>query len=74
MIKFEHDGFQISCQRACRKRYDGANILRWNFEVEPFVVRWIIQMEENTSKLGVVGDQCHFEILLEREGVIVDSC
>jgi hypothetical protein len=31
-------------------------------------------MEEDTSELGVVKDQCHFEVLLEREGVIVNPC
>jgi hypothetical protein len=39
MIKFGHDGLQISYQRACEKGYDGANTLRWNLEVEPFVVQ-----------------------------------
>jgi hypothetical protein len=34
--------------------YDGEDVLRWNFEVEPFVAWWIIQIEENTHKLGVV--------------------
>jgi hypothetical protein len=36
MIKFEHDGFQISHQKACWKKYDGANISRWNLEIKPF--------------------------------------
>jgi hypothetical protein len=31
-------------------------------------------MEENTSKLGVVEDQCHLEGLLEMESVIIDLC
>jgi hypothetical protein len=35
MIKFEHNGPQISYQRAW---YDGVNVLIWNLEVEPFVV------------------------------------
>jgi hypothetical protein len=38
MIKFEHDGIHISHQIACWEGYDGANILGWNLEVEPFVV------------------------------------
>jgi hypothetical protein len=37
MIKFEHDGFEIFCQKVCWKQYDGANASRWNLEVEPFV-------------------------------------
>jgi hypothetical protein len=43
MIKFEYDGPLISHQKACWKRYDGANVLRWNFE-----------MKENTYELKVV--------------------
>jgi hypothetical protein len=35
--KFEHNGPQISFHRTCWKTYDGANIPRWNLEVEPFV-------------------------------------
>jgi hypothetical protein len=34
--------------------YDGVNVLRWNFEVKPFVARWIIQTKENTHKLGAI--------------------
>jgi len=37
MIKFGHDGFQISRRKACWKRYDGADALRRNLEIEPFV-------------------------------------
>jgi hypothetical protein len=37
MIKFGHDGLQISYWRACYKRYDGVNTPRWNFEVESFI-------------------------------------
>jgi hypothetical protein len=37
MIRFEHNGSQISCQKACWKGYDGAETPRWNFEIEPFV-------------------------------------
>jgi hypothetical protein len=39
MIKFEHNRFQITCQKACWKGYDGANAPRWNLEVEPFVAQ-----------------------------------
>jgi hypothetical protein len=39
MIKFGHNGPQISCHRACWRGYDGANASRWNLEVEPFIVR-----------------------------------
>jgi hypothetical protein len=33
MIEFKHNGFQMSCQK-----YDGVDVPRWNFEIEPFVV------------------------------------
>jgi hypothetical protein len=39
MIKFRHDGLQISYRKACWKQYDGANALRWNPEIEPFVAQ-----------------------------------
>jgi hypothetical protein len=38
MIKFGHEGLQIFYQKTCWKRYDGANVSRWNLEVKPFVV------------------------------------
>ncbi len=50
MIKFGHDGPQMSCQRACWKGYDGVDHL----EVEPFVVQWIVLMEEDMHELRVV--------------------
>jgi hypothetical protein len=37
MIKFGHDGPQISHWKTCWKRYDGEDTPKWNFEVEPFV-------------------------------------
>jgi hypothetical protein len=37
MIKFGHDGLRISCKKTCWKGYDGVDVLKWNFEVEPFV-------------------------------------
>jgi hypothetical protein len=37
MIKFGHNGLQISYQKACWKGYDGVDALKCNFEVEPFV-------------------------------------
>jgi hypothetical protein len=37
MIKFGHDGLQIFHRRTYLKMYDGEDVLRWNFEVEPFV-------------------------------------
>jgi hypothetical protein len=46
MIKFEHDGPQVSCRKTCYKRYDGANTPRWNLETKPFIVQWVIQKEE----------------------------
>jgi len=39
MIKFEHNGLQISCQKACYRGYDDANVPKWNLEGEPFVVQ-----------------------------------
>jgi hypothetical protein len=30
---------QISYHKACWKGYDGVDVLKWNFEVEPFVVQ-----------------------------------
>jgi hypothetical protein len=56
MIKFRHDGPQMSCWKAYWKRYDDANASRWNLEVEPFVARRVIQMEEDTHGLGVIKD------------------
>jgi len=38
MVKFGHDGFQVSYQRACWARHYGVNVSRWNLEVEPFVL------------------------------------
>jgi hypothetical protein len=46
----------MSCQKACWKRYDGVDALKWSLEIEPFVARQVVQMEENTHKLGVVED------------------
>jgi hypothetical protein len=44
-------------QRTCWKGYDGANILRWNLEVEPFVVWWVVHTKEDMCKLRTEGDQ-----------------
>jgi len=57
MIRFEHDGFQISCQRACWKRIDGVNTPGWNLEIKPFVARWIVQRENDTHMLGAIADR-----------------
>jgi hypothetical protein len=56
MINFKHNELQMSRQKACWKRYDGVDALKWSFEIEPFVARQVVQMEENTHKLGVVED------------------
>jgi hypothetical protein len=56
IIKFGHDGPQMSYQRACWKGYNGENVPRWNLEVESFVARWVVQMEEDMHGLGVVED------------------
>jgi hypothetical protein len=37
MIKFGHDGLQMSYWKTCWKGYDGVDVLRWNLEVEPIV-------------------------------------
>jgi hypothetical protein len=37
MIKFKHNGPHMSYSKACWKWYDGADVLRWNLEVEPFI-------------------------------------
>jgi hypothetical protein len=55
-INFKHNGPQMSHRRACWRGYDGANALRWNLKVEPFVVRQVVQIKENMYKLGVVED------------------
>jgi hypothetical protein len=36
------------------ERVWGANTPRWNLEIELFVARWVVQMEEDTHRLGVV--------------------
>jgi len=56
MIKFRHDGPQMSHRKTCYKGYDGEDTPRWNLEVEPFFVQWIVQMEEDTHKLRMVKD------------------
>jgi len=53
MVKFGHDGPQVYCQKTWWAGHDGVNISRWNLEVEPFVVWWIIQKQKNTHMLGV---------------------
>jgi hypothetical protein len=49
-------GFKISCWRACYKRYDGANALKYNLEYEPFVIQRVVQKEGNTFVLGAIED------------------
>ncbi len=55
----KHDKIQtwwasnVSLKTMLEKGYDGADVPKWNLEVEPFVTRWIIQIEEkNTHGLG----------------------
>jgi hypothetical protein len=38
MIKFKHNRLKIFHEKACWKRYDGANVPRWNLAIEPFVI------------------------------------
>jgi len=33
MIKFEHDGLQVFRQSTCYRRYDGANVSKWNLKM-----------------------------------------
>jgi hypothetical protein len=33
----EHNGFQISCWKTCWKGSNGADALKWNLEIKPFV-------------------------------------
>ncbi len=42
------------CQKTCWKGYDGVDALKWSLEIEQFVAQQVVQMEENTHKLGVV--------------------
>jgi hypothetical protein len=55
--------------------YDGADTLKWNLEVEPFVVRWVVQMKEDMCELKVIGDhispwgvirkrKCYYQFML----------
>jgi hypothetical protein len=43
-------------QKTCWKGYDGVDAPKWNLQIEPFIVWWIVQMEENMHMLGVVED------------------
>ncbi len=36
--------------------YDGANTPKWNLEVEPLVVWWVVQMKEDFCELKAVGE------------------
>ncbi len=42
------------CRKTCWKGHDGANVSKWNLEVEPFDAQWIVQKEEDMCMLGVV--------------------
>ncbi len=66
MIRFEHNGSQISCQKACWKGYDGAETPRWNFEIEPFVAHWVVQKEEDTCMLVAVENHKPFWGVVEK--------
>ncbi len=57
VINFKHNGPHLSCQKTYCRGYDGAYVLKWNLEVEPFVARWVVQKEEDMCKLGVVEDR-----------------
>jgi len=48
--------------------------LKRNLEVEPFVARWVVQMEEKIHELGMVENTYCLEVLLEKKCVVVDLC
>jgi hypothetical protein len=52
--------------------YDGVNAPRWNLGVKPFVVWWVVEKEEDTRMWGGRRSHC-LEVLLEREGIVVES-
>ncbi len=56
IIKFKHNKLQISHWIACWKRYDRGDTMKWNFEVEPFVLQIVVQREEDIHELKVVKD------------------
>ncbi len=74
MIKFKHDGLQIFCWKTCLKRYDSANAPRWNLEIKPFVIQWVVQKEENMPMLWVVKDCMLLWIVAKKEGVVINLC
>jgi hypothetical protein len=57
VIKFKHDGLHLSCRKTCCRRYDGAYVSKCNLEVEPFVVQWVVQNEEEMCELGAIKDR-----------------
>jgi hypothetical protein len=56
-LKLEYDkmwtrwALDISLENMLKK-YDGVDTLKWNLEVEPFVVRWVVQMKKDTRAKG----------------------
>lgn len=59
------------------KRYDGVNILKWNFEVKPFVVWYVVSIKkrhmwtEGDTKSHAILKCCWKEkMLLENESVV----
>jgi hypothetical protein len=46
--------FKYPIKKHAKKRDDGADVSKWNFEIKPFVVRWVVQMKENTCELGAI--------------------
>ncbi len=74
MIKFEHNGFQVSCQGACYRGYDGVDVMKWNPKVKPFVAHWIIQKEEDVHMLRAIEDCMLLWNVTKKWSVIVNSC
>ncbi len=67
-------GFRFPIGEHVGKGYDGVDASRWNLEVEPFVVRWIIQTEKNTHKLRMIEDHMSPLGVAEKERCVVNLC
>jgi hypothetical protein len=48
--------FKYFVKKHVGKWYNGGNTLIWKCEIKQFVIRWVVQMEENMFELKVVED------------------